>query len=162
MYFIYNFRSSAPLTIEQVFYVSPLGNDNDSGSESNPFRSIQYAIDKIASSKVSDKILLMPGDFHLTSAIEVNGISEITIEAQNKSDPPRLLRWGIELLSGPNYLQYVKLDTIIFESSRALRISGLLQRIVITKFVYYLYFSNFFIKLSLVHYNYKLLVLLNY
>ena len=65
--------SQAPTT----YYVSPDGNDNNSGTSDQPWKTINYAVGKFSSVKPGDTVLVKPGTYTELITLDKSGNEEL-------------------------------------------------------------------------------------
>lgn len=73
----------------QVFYVSPSGNDNYSGTEKRPWKTLEKAFSQLSSTGGDARLVVGGGEYSLTTPLELKGVSgrKIVIEAAPGESP---------------------------------------------------------------------------
>ncbi|NML21738.1 PDZ domain-containing protein [Pseudoflavitalea sp. G-6-1-2] len=88
LFFLLFIGSFQTILAQTTYYVSPSGNDKNTGTFNSPFQSLQHAADKAAAAKGSTTILLRGGTYYLDKTIVIDAAgflpSSLTIAAYEK------------------------------------------------------------------------------
>lgn len=68
-----------------VYYLSPTGNDSNTGSSLQPWKTFVFAVQNVSN---GDEIIVNPGTYYETSIIQINGIHGLVIRAADPDNRP--------------------------------------------------------------------------
>lgn len=113
------------------YHVSPSGNDANSGTEENPWRTIQYAADSVAS---GDTVYIHAGTYSESVVISVSGAAGAPITFIAAQNEAVTIKGDITIVRGTSYLNISNLTVRDFSiwgislngDNRHIKLSGLI------------------------------------
>lgn len=72
---------------EAIFYVSPNGNDSNSGKRDQPLATLEVARDALRKSQITNRhLVILPGEYFISKPFELNSLDNgLTVEAEQDS-----------------------------------------------------------------------------